>query len=172
VALYRVRQFVLALAAYARPDVADEQAAAALLNPAALALFRRMSVDERRHSLRVLSGVRAAGGSDPGLLAAALLHDVGKTRARLWLWERPLPVLARALAPSLAERWGQGAPRGWRRAFVVAAQHAAWGAELAAAAGCSDVTVALIRHHQAPVQTAPPQIGTLLAVLQAADDRN
>ncbi len=76
-ALYRVRQFALALAAHLRPGAVDEAPAAACLSPAALALFRRLSPPERRHSLRVLARVQAAGGHDPDLLAAALLHDAG-----------------------------------------------------------------------------------------------
>jgi hypothetical protein len=173
-ALYRVRQFALALAAGWRPAALSERAAAALLSPAQLALFRRMTPAERQHSLRVLARLQAAGQRDPALLAAALLHDVGKTRVRLHLWERALPVLLRVLAPGLAARWAAGPPRGWRRAFVVAHRHPAWGAKLAAAADSPAVTVQLIRYHQTragaelPAEAAP--LAPQLAALQAADD--
>ena len=167
-ALYRVRQFASALVAQWRPGAIDERPAAEVLSPAELALFRRMSPDERRHSLAVLARVRAAGHGDPALLAAALLHDAGKTRVRLYVWERPWPVLARAWRPELAARWGCGEPRGWRRPFVVAAQHPAWGAEMAAAAGARPATVALIAAHQSHGAGAPE--GS--AALQAADDES
>ncbi len=167
-ALYRVRQFFAALVAQLRPDAIDERPAVAVLSPAELALFRRMTPGERRHSLAVLARVRAAGHDDPALLAAALLHDVGKTCARLRLWERPLPVLARALLPGMAARWAQGAPRGWRKSFVVAAQHPGWGADLAAAAGSRPATVALIRDHQRKGLGGPEG----LDALQAADDES
>lgn len=167
-ALYRVRQFASAALAQWRPGAIDEQPAAEVLSPAELALFRRMSPDERRHSLVVLARVRAAGYRDPALLAAALLHDVGKTRVRLYLWERPLPVLVRAWRPDLAARWGCGEPRGWRKAFVTAMQHPAWGAEMAAAAGARPATVALIAAHQSRDAGGPEG----LAALQAADDES
>ena len=68
---------------------------------------------------------------NPDLLAAALLHDVGKSRFPLRLWERVLIVSLKAFFPDRATRWGVGAAKGWRRALVVAAQHPTWGAEMA-----------------------------------------
>jgi len=69
-------------------------------------------------------------------------------------------------------------PHGWRRPFVVKAQHAAWGAEMAANAGSDPLTVWLIEHHQdvlAPLK-ASEEVGTeaerLLRQLQWADDHN
>ncbi len=165
--LYRVRQFAAALVAGLRPGAIDERPAEDVLGPAELALFRRMTPGERRHSLTVLARVKAAGARDPALLAAALLHDVGKTRARLRLGARPLPVLARAFLPGPAAGWGQGEPRGWRRPFVVAVQHPRWGAEMAEAAGSPPRAVALIRAHQERRTRESPEG---LEMLQAADD--
>jgi hypothetical protein len=95
---------------------------------------------------------------------------VGKTVAPLNVFERICVVLAHRLAPAAAARWGQGPPRGWRRAFVTAARHPEWGAELANQAGAAPLVAELIRRHQAP----PPRLGSpedeMLAVLQAADD--
>jgi hypothetical protein len=161
---YRLRQFRLAFFG-PWPCVPDE-ALSPPLSPTLLALFRRMTPSEQAHSRAVLERLRAAGHSDPDLLAAALLHDAGKTRSPLSAWERSLIVLGKRFFPLTAARWGGGEARGLKRPFVVAARHAAWGAELAGAAGASERTCDLIRRHQV-LSTAED---ALLAALQQADD--
>ena len=81
-------------------------------------------------------------------MVAALLHDVGKTRYPLRLWERVLIVLGRRMFPEKVKEWGSGDPEGWKRAFVIAQQHPDWGADLVEEAGGSPLTVAIIRRHQ------------------------
>lgn len=114
------------------------------------------------------------------LLAAALLHDVGKCCHPLRLWERVVIVLAKSLFPKRVKSWGEGEPFGWKRAFVVAEQHPSWGAELAARAGASPMTVSLIRRHQdlledrsrvQTVQDFSSEDG-LLYLLQVCDDES
>ena len=146
-----------------------------VLAPPLAALFGQMTLGEQAHSLRVLRAVRAAGGDaagdaalPPGLLQAALLHDVGKSRAPLTLWGRVLVVLAGRWLPDQSRQWGQGAPLGWRGPFVAAARHAAWGAQLAAEAGADPLAVALIARHQDPPGAAPED--EWLRRLQRADD--
>jgi hypothetical protein len=114
----------------------------------------------------VLERLLADGQTDADLLTAALLHDAGKVRARLSVWERVVIVLGKKLFAGHVKGWGEGEARGLRRPFVVAAQHAAWGAELALAAGASPRTVELIRRHQ----EQSGQTDALLRALQAADD--
>lgn len=150
----------------------------AVLSPQELRLFQRYRPNDRRHAWRVMCTLQEAQRAHPALLAAALLHDVGKTRTQVHLWERSLAVLGARLFPRQAERWGEGTPHGWRRPFVVKAQHAAWGAEMAANAGSDPLTVWLIEHHQdvlAPLK-ASEEVGTeaerLLRQLQWADDHN
>jgi putative nucleotidyltransferase with HDIG domain len=117
-------------------------------------LFKQMQSSEQAHSLWIfrqlrqqLSGVDLDAQHD--LLVAALLHDVGKSRHPLQLWERVVIVLGKALFPNLVQQWGTQPPDGWKRPFVIAAQHPAWGAEIAAQAGASPLVVALVRrHHQ------------------------
>ena len=155
---------------------ADQAEVRQVLAPRLRALFERMTPGEQRHSLRVLRALRAqaeAGALPAGLLEAALLHDVGKTCAPLGLLGRVLVVLARRWLPAHSLRWGQGQPRGWRRPFVTAAQHPAWGAELCAAAGAGPLAVALVRRHQDPLRSAraTPE-DDWLALLQQADDNN
>ncbi len=99
----------------------------------------------------------AAGHTDPDLLAAALLHDVGKIRTHFFLPEKVLVVLVKAGAPRLYRRWGSGPAGGWRRPFAVSVQHPAWGAEMVAAAGGSPLTVELIRRHaESPIRENAP----------------
>lgn len=171
---YRTRQGVRALLAWVRP-VADAEAQA-VLSPPLYALFLRMRRSERQHSLRVYQALRRAGHTQPDLLVAALLHDVGKIRADFWLPEKVFVVLVKAASARRYHAWGQGEPRGWRRPFVVSVQHPAWGGQMAAAAGASALAVELIRRHAdalPPDNSAPPtEIERLLAVLQHADDHN
>jgi len=145
----------------------------AALRPEEVALFERFGGGDRWHSYRVFAMLQAAGHAQPDLLAAALLHDVGKTRLRLTVWERSLIVLANKLVPAQTAVWGQGDARGWRRPFVVKARHPAWGAEMAQAAGSRPLTVTLIRRHQDPLpETAVDPVDRLLRLLQWADDQN
>jgi len=170
-AAYRLQQGLRALGAWLRP--VDDEAAARHLSPPLYALYRQMRRSERLHSVRVLRDLLDAGHTQPDLLTAALLHDVGKTRHPFSLPEKVLVVLVKAFAPRLYACWGRAAPRGWRRPFAVSAQHPAWGAEMVARAGGSPLTVALIRHHADPAPAAlPEETARLLAALQAADDRN
>lgn len=168
---YRSRQFWNALSG-SRRRVASE-----LLLPhlstVQLVLFRRMQPSEQAHAFQVLERLRASGQSDPDLLSAALLHDVGKILSPLSVWDRVWIVLGRRLFPRQAEGWAQGLPRGLRRPFVVAAQHPEWGARLAAEAAAAARTVELIQRHQDPPDPRPQaSIDRLLAALQAADDEN
>jgi hypothetical protein len=172
--LYRSRQFWQALKPI--PALEDLKIARAMLAPARWALFKRLPPGEQAHSLRVLRALLERGESDPDLLVAALLHDAGKLRAPLRLWERIFIVVGKALFPERAARWGLGPPRGWRRAFVVAAQHPAWGAQLAAQAGASPLAVALIHRHQERIPVAEEPSASretsLLLKLQALDDES
>lgn len=154
-ALYRVRQFWHALVA--TPDPEELAQARHLLTPALMELFLRLQPSEQAHSLWVFRQLREAGETNPDLLAAALLHDVGKSRQPLRLWERAVIVLGKALFPEKNKDWGQAEPQGWKRPFVVAAQHSVWGAEMAAGAGATPMTVALIRRHQDSLQRSSPR---------------
>lgn len=168
---YRARQFWLALSTH--PTSAELGQAQAVLSTEQMVLFRRQQPGEQAHALHMLLALQAQGETDADLLVAALLHDVGKQRCPLRVWERVVIVLGQAVSPALAQHWGQPAAgdcRGWRKPFIVAAQHPAWGAELALQAGVSQLAAALIRRHQSPLPTDSDQReDTLLRKLQAID---
>ncbi len=146
----RVRQFLRALAARHLPP--DDRAAAEVLPPHLLALFRRMPPEDRLHGLEMLALLRAAGHSDAILLQAGLLHDFGKADSPVGIRHRILRVLLAGYVPPLW-RWLCGTPSGWRKAFFVVAQHPEIGAQRLAAAGADVELVELVRCHESP---APP----------------
>ena len=160
---YRLAQFGRTLAAPFRPM--DESYADTRLAPRLLTLFRQLPRLERQHGIAVCQALEARGHTDPDLLVAALLHDVGKLTIPPRLWERVLVVLGEHFFPALAERWGHGEPRGLRRGFVIRRRHPEWGAELAAQAGAAARAMTLIRRHH-----SPPGEDAQLADLQAQDN--
>ena len=143
---HRISQFFLYLRA--QPTPADLALVEATLPPALRALFGRMTLGEQVHSLKVMRWLKAHGFDRSELLQAALLHDVGKSAAPINLIERVEAVVVRWLLPRQYARWAGAEPRGWRKPFVTATQHPAWGADLAAQAGAAPLVVSLIRRHQ------------------------
>ncbi len=176
--LYRLRQFWSVL--YAKPSAEELDEVSSLLTPAQMAIFHQMHRSEQAHSIQVMAAVLKASQGVPAepcrdLLRAALLHDVGKSRFPVRLWERAIIVLSKAFLPDKVTRWGAGAAQGggalgWRRAFVVARQHPVWGAQMAEEAGASPLVAALIRRHQDRYPNPGGDLeDRLLQLLQAAD---
>lgn len=167
----RVRQTIQLVTAWGRP-VADEQARS-YLTGAEYSLYLKMRRSERQHHLRVLNDLLQDGHTQPSLLKAALLHDVGKTRFRFGLWQRILVVVVKAFLPSHFEKWGAAEPKGWRLPFVVSANHPTWSAEMGAAIKMDALALELMRRHQSPMPSPPiTEADQLLLLLQAADDRS
>lgn len=178
--LYRSRQFWQAIIARSSPE--DLDLVSSILSPAQLALFNQMQPSEQAHSLSVSRELSHQGEENTDLHTAALLHDVGKIRAPLRLWERVLIVLVNAICPDCIHRWGDVPTEeglgelGWRRAFVAAEQHPRWGADLAAQCDTSALAVALIARHQEkiiPSQFAGSSLeDSLLLKLQSIDNNS
>lgn len=169
-AIYRLSQFIHAY--LDRPSPQDLHHAARFLPEPMMALFGQMGRHEQAHGLRVLRTLQDEGVKDPDLLAAALLHDVGKLRAPLSPIEKALLVLAKRLAPEKVVRWGQGDARGWRKPFAVHLRHADWGASMVAAAGGSKRLIDLIRLHHTPPPSTSGRDSARLTALQRADGQN
>ncbi|MCJ7550945.1 MAG: HD domain-containing protein [Anaerolineae bacterium] len=171
---HRVSQFARAFGGALQPvdmEYAGARLGGDLRSAGLLALFSSMPRAEQHHGTHICRVLEQQGFSDGDLLAAALLHDVGKTVAPLRLWERVSVVLVERLAPRLAAEWadvpaGELVPVGVRRGFVVSRHHSAWGADLAARAGASPRTMDWIRKHHDPVDAGDP----LLLALQDADE--
>jgi hypothetical protein len=176
---YRVQQFMRAVGSWFQTEEADDGTVAGYLPPAAVTLFRAMPRYDRRHALRVVRALQARGGAEPELVAAALLHDMGKSGpqpgpgrrpGRVRLWHRVATVLMRAAWPGLLERiGGDGRPGSRCYPFHVQMHHATIGALLAEQAGCSPRTVELIRRHEDAAAVAGDP---LLAALQGADNQS
>ena len=166
--IYRTRQFGQALLARTLSE-AELVQIRSMLTSEQMILFSHLQPSEQCHSLRVLKTLQSAGESHPDLFIAALLHDIGKVRYPLHLWQRVIIVVAKAIMPNRAKAWGKNQPQGWRLPFVVAAQHPAWGADFAHNAGVSPLASILIRKHQNSILLGNNLESRLLAALQKAD---
>jgi hypothetical protein len=169
IAYWRTLQGLRAMTAFLRP--VDYQVVEELLTPELLALFKRMRASEQHHCIRVMTALRRWGYTDPDLLTAALLHDVGKARYPLTLFGRSAAVVITTIAPRLAQRWEEGEPRGLRRPLVIAHRHPEWSAQDMSAAGASQRASNLARRHQSVnhKKSADAEEDRLLELLHAAD---
>jgi hypothetical protein len=135
------------------------------LNPGERSLYLSMNGPDRRHAVAVARrALRLAGSrtrlprSQPdGFVAAALLHDVGKSAARLGTFGRVLATISvlivgreRVLGWEEPARSGRLARHGLRLARYI--QHDRIGAGLLEQAGSSPLTVAWAREHHMPEQ--------------------
>jgi hypothetical protein len=152
------------------PSGADEAWVAGILSPGEIHLWRRMRGDDRRHAVGVARRTERALGprATPAVLAAALLHDVGKL-------DSGFGPVRRAVATVAGMAWGHATAAGWRtrRGFVGRTgrylSHDAIGADMLTAAGSDGLTVTWAReHHLSPERwSVPADIG---AALKLADD--
>ncbi|MEO6892272.1 MAG: hypothetical protein ABI456_21465 [Ktedonobacteraceae bacterium] len=172
--VYRLWQVWQQLGFVTPLSAAERQEVARVLPDSAMTLFETMSAADQRHSLRVYRGLLARGCAEHDMLAAALLHDVGKAQGRVPFWTRPVIVIGKRLAPGRMPGAGHGETGGeqtgrrlaapvhetpgergtilwrWRRELANAWWHAEIGADLAAAAGLSERAVLYIRTHHEP----------------------
>jgi predicted HD phosphohydrolase len=169
---YRVEQFLRSV--FPRISASERGLVYQILSPDLAGLFSKMSRADQLHSLRVFNLLRQTGQDDPDLLAAALLHDVGKSLSPLNPIQRAVVVLANLAAPKLVNRLGREKnERGAWKPLITAVQHPRWGADLVERHGGSTRLINLIRLHQEPLSpTSPPDLQPLIALLQQADNRN
>ncbi len=190
---YRVGQFLQALTAQHAISEQRLRRAAGILSPEARALFVQQAPQDQRHALAVYETLVERGYTDEDLLTAALLHDVGKAAAQAHPWQRGLFVLAQRFAPRALESllWHGSesqkdapvgkhgnSPYATHVKLVTYARHAEIGARWAEKAGCSTLTVALIRQHEVTAsnqqwpETCRAEQDRFLAALRAADSVN
>ena len=128
-------------------------------------LWIRMYGPDRRHSARVAREVQERLGADATapVLAAALLHDVGKIDAGLRTWGRVVATLsARVAGPETAGLWERS--RGFTRKVGLYVRHADIGGDMLGVAGSDPLTEAWAREHHRPEEdwTVPVEIGRVL----------
>lgn len=168
-ATHLVRRFFGSLVPLS-PRAADEAWVGETLLPGERALWIRMSRADRRHAAGVARRVERALGAEATrpVLAAALLHDVGKVAAGLGTYGRVVATLAgRAAGRDTAEAWSRRG--GFTRRVGLYLRHAELGGDMLAMADSDRLTVAWAReHHLGPdLWTLPSQ---LAIALEAADD--
>jgi hypothetical protein len=158
------------------PPARDEQWALGLLLPGEQQLWRRMSGPDRRHGVSVARrAVQLLGGGEAPreVVAAALLHDVGKVEAGLGTFSRVGVTLAaiavgrERLVASGSSPAGVGpvasghadaraddgrsmAGRGLRRRAAVYLCHDKLGGDLLRQAGSHELTVQWAEQHHLP----------------------
>ena len=126
----------------AGPGADDERWALALLGPGEHELWRRMGGPDRRHAIAVARAAVPLLEPDPGreVLAAALLHDVGKVDAGLGTFGRVAVTVATVAL-------GRERLRGRARRYV---EHDRIGGALLRAAGSDPFTIAWAEQHHLP----------------------
>ncbi len=164
--VHLVRRFLGSLSPRPLADVDDAWARSHLLAGEGV-LWEQMSRADRKHSVAVARVVQEHLPADVAarpVLAAALLHDVGKIDAGLGT---PGRVVATVAGRSRAARWRD--QRGLPGRIARYLHHDQIGAELLAAAGADELTVAWAAEHHRPegAWTVPVAIGR---VLRDADD--
>lgn len=152
------------------PPPAEEGWARSQLLPAEVPLWARMAGADRRHAVGVARRVERALGPEATreVLAAALLHDVGKVESGLGTYGRVVATLSAGVAgPAMADRWQRG--RGFTRRVGLYLNHSSIGGDLLELAGSDPLTVAWTReHHLAPEAWTLPR--PQADALKAADD--
>jgi hypothetical protein len=154
--------------------------ARAALSDAERRWFDRMGNPDKRHAVRVARAVEAGlddvrvdgrrldAGERRATVAAALLHDVGKTQAGLRTYGRVIATLSGTVGgAAFAEAWQD--TTGFTRKVGLYLRYSTIGSEMLAVAESHPWVVAwAAEHHSSPEEwTVPEEVGRLLA---AADD--
>lgn len=158
---HRFRQF---RDATTLPSPADYDFARTHLPGPMFDLFAAQHPRDIVHSTGTARWLISHGEPDPNVIAAALLHDIGKGPQRRV--DRVAFVLAGHLGLAHIAA-GRASRFELRRAIARSADHSESGARILAAAGASARVVNLTRFHH-----APPHGDPVLALLQQADAAN
>jgi hypothetical protein len=157
------------------PAPAGEAWARRWLNAGEVALWARLPGPDRRHAVGVAHRVATALGDSDGagvptpVLAAALLHDVGKVESGLGTFRRVgVTLLAGGLGRQRVAAWADH-PASWPRRAGQYLRHDTIGRSLLQAAGSDSLTADWAGEHHLPPPrwTIDRAIGQ---VLKDADD--
>jgi hypothetical protein len=135
-----------------------------------LEIWKKMSPQDRRHAAGVAHRVERALGDEATrpVIAAALLHDCGKSVSHLGTTGRVIATLsAKVAGHDMAMAWSE--TRGFTRRVGLYLEHPRLGADLLGLAGSAPLTVAWAAEHHLPPEdwTVPAEIGQ---ALKDADD--
>ena len=152
------------------PPAVEETWVATVLLPGEHELWTHMKGADRRHAVGVARRVEVALGDEatPPVLAAALLHDVGKTVSGLGTYGRVVATVSGKVAGhDMAVAWTE--TRGFTRRVGQYLEHPRLGGDLLGMAGSDPLTEAWAREHHSPTDewTVPSH---LAEALKAADD--
>ena len=152
------------------PKRSDDAWARSQLLPSEVDLWLKMPNPDRRHAVGVAHEVLRSLGHEATrpVLAAALLHDVGKTVSGLRTVGRVGATLAGMVAGrARASAWTEG--HGFGRRIGLYLDHPRLGGDLLAMAGADELTEAWTREHHLPRDQWT--VAPLLAdALKSADD--
>ena len=169
--VHRVRRFFSSVVP-GRPADQDLAWAGSFLTDDERRLFAKMTSNDQRHLVGVARAVERHGvdGHPPEqwVMAAALLHDVGKTVAGLGTYGRVVATLSEAVGgKSMATAWTESS--GFTRRVGLYLQYPGLGADLLRLAGSDERVVAWAAEHHLPEDewTVPLAEGRVLAL---ADD--
>jgi len=155
------------------PNAEDNEWAEAHLLEGERDLWRRMKRADRRHAAAVARRVEAALGDSATrpVLAAALLHDVGKIEANFGAYRRALATLSAMTVRHDADvirAWTRA--RGFTRRVGLYLLHDKLGGDLLAMAGSDPLTEAWARQHHRPEEEWTVPVHVARALKDADDD--
>jgi len=132
-----------------------------------IALWRRMSRQDRRHSIGVAKRVEEhlGGSADRPVMAAALLHDVGKVDSHLGTFLRVVATAsAKVAGRETAELWVGSS--GITRRIGLYVKHPSIGGDLLEMAGSHIFTETWAREHHLPADecSLDPELANTLRI--------
>ena len=147
------------------PKPSEEEWARSQLLPGEVALWGRMRNPDRRHAVGVAHAVERALGHEATrpVLAAALLHDVGKVDSGLRTYGRVIATLCGMIVGrEQAKVWTRS--RGFTRRVGLYLLHPDLGGDMLGMAGSDPLTEAWARQHHLPPEqwTIDPAVARVL----------
>ena len=153
------------------PSQEDDQWATSNLVEGEVALWVRMSAQDRRHAAGVARRTVETLGdrATRPVIAAALLHDVGKIDSQLGTFLRVVATLSAAVAGrETAELWVRSS--GVTRRVGLYLRHPEIGGDLLSMAGSDEFTATWAREHHLPEEMCSLEADLASALRDADDD--